>query len=68
MEDAWCLQVQQNVARLVSFLPKAEAGLVRTMDKTMQGTWMAKKRKHDPMIQVRRFKEQEERGAAGRRV
>ena len=46
----------KKLVRLVSFLPKAEAGLVRSMDKTMQGTWMARKRRQEPMIKVRRLR------------
>ena len=38
---------------MVRSLPKVDAGLVRTMDKTLQGTWMAKKRRQEPMIRVR---------------
>ena len=62
MEDAWYIQGQQKLARLVSFLPKEDAGLVRTMDKTRQGTWMAKKRRQEPLIRVRRLRHRRKGG------
>ena len=33
----------KKLSRLVHFLPKNDAGLVRQMDKTLGGTWLSKK-------------------------
>ena len=43
----------KKISRLLQFLPKREVGLVRKMDKTLGGTWMARKKGHPPAIRVR---------------
>ena len=44
----------KNIYRLLQFLPKKrEVGLVREMDNTLGGTWMARKKDHPPAIRVR---------------
>ena len=41
------------LSRLIRFLSKKDAGLVRQMDNTLQGTWMANKQVHPPKARVR---------------
>ena len=43
----------KKLSRLVLFLPKNDAGLVRKIDKTLGGTWMSNKKRHAPAFRVR---------------
>ena len=53
--------------RLMKGISRRDVGLVRTMDKDMQGTWMGRRRQQEPQIRIRRLRNRRKgRGQLGR--
>ena len=57
----------KKVMRLMRGISRKDAGLVRTMDKDLQGTWMGRKRQQEPHTRIRRLRNRRKgRGQLGR--
>ena len=57
----------KKLMRLMRCISRRDAGLVRTMDKDMQGTWMGRKRQLEPQIRIRKLRNRRKgRGQLGR--